>query len=164
MKKAFILSVVLAGIVGSGLAVAQSPSGSVAEIVNTRRAVMNGLNSLQILIDASVDSGDYDPATLYGLSEAVAASLDAFALLFPPETNLQGGAPPVEGAVTTAAPAIWDDLPGFQMSLHQSAALMREAMETTDLESFKAKWAPVAQACEGCHATAISFDDFSVLN
>lgn len=160
MKTVAALTVLLAIVAAGSVALAQSAAGSVGEIISARRGLMNELNSLQALIDLELASGNYDPATLFVLSEATAASFDAFALLLPPETNLQGGAPAVEGAETTASPTVWDDLPAYQQELRAIADIARSAMNATSLEEFKVSWDQVAATCESCHATSISFDGF----
>ncbi len=161
MNRTFRWALVAVAALSAAPVAAQSLSGTVGEVISARRGLMNQLNSLELLIEEELDAGRYNPELLYALGESVAASLEAFAVLLPENTNLQGGAPAVEGAETTAAPAVWDDLPAFQQWLRDTAAVAREAIQTTDLDSFTALWDPVRQSCESCHATSIAFDPFA---
>lgn len=164
MFKAAIVSVALALTFGGGLILAQEgTTGDVAQTISARRGLMNQLAALQVLIEARLASPDYTPE-LYDLGQAAAASLEAFAVLLPPETNLQGGAPPVPDAATTAAPAVWDDLPAFQQMLRSAAALARTASEASDSAGFAAEWNKVAQTCAACHQTYVVYDPFGALN
>lgn len=161
-RPAILSALVLVGL-GAGLVAAQAPDNSVAETISARRGLMNQLASLQTLIDARVNSAEYSPE-LYDLGQAAAASLDAFAVLLPPESNLLGGAPAVEGVDTTAAAAIWDDLPAFRQLLHDTATHARSASEATDVAGFQAEWDKVAQSCSSCHETYVFFDPFAAIN
>lgn len=163
MFKPAIWSAAIVVVLGSGLVLAQSPGQSVADTINARRGLMNQLTTLQGMIDTRVASGEYPPE-LYDLSQAAAASFDAFALLLPEETNLLGGAPAVEGAETTAAAAIWDDLPAFQQLVHSAAANARSASEAEDLAAFRTSWAKVEQSCTSCHETYVFYDPFAAMN
>lgn len=164
MFKPTLLAAALAIALGSGLVLAQdSGGGSVAETIAARRGLMNQLASLQALIDTRLAAAQYSPE-LYDLGQAAAASLDAFAVLLPPETNLLGGAPAVDGAVTTAASAVWDDLPAVQKMLRDTAAQARTASEASDIAAFKTEWDKVAQTCSSCHQTYVFFDPFAAVN
>ena len=163
MLKSVLLSAGLAIVLGSGLVLAQDPSGSVAETISARRGLMNQLASLQTLIDARLGEPDHS-AELYDLAQATAASLDAFALLLPPETNLLGGMRAEEGVATTAAAAIWDDLPAFRQLLHDSAADARTASEAADAATFQASWDKVTASCASCHQSFVLYDPFADLN
>jgi cytochrome c556 len=125
--------------------------------------LMNQLATLQVLIETRLAASDYTPE-LPDLGQAAAASLDAFAVLLPPETNLLGGAPAVAGAETTAAAAIWDDLPAFQQLLHDTAGEARAAAAAADVTGFKLEWDKVAAACTSCHATYVFYDPFAAVN
>lgn len=163
MLKPTLLSIALALTLGGGMVLAQDPGGSVAETIGARRMLMNQLASLQALIDTRLAAPDYSPE-LRDLGQAAAASLDAFAVLLPPETNLLGGAPAVEGAETTATAAIWDDLPAFQKLLHDAGRQARSASEAADIAGFRAEWDKVADACASCHATDVFYDPFAAVN
>lgn len=153
----------LAALLLAGAAFAQSAAPDVAEVIAARRGLMTQLTTLQSLIDARVASGAYS-AELYELAQATAASLDAFALLLPPETNLLGGAPAVDGAETTAAATIWEDLPAFQQRLRDAAADARRAAEAPDLAAFEAQWQKVAESCTSCHTDHVFYDPFAATN
>jgi cytochrome c556 len=123
---------------------------------------MNQLTSLQTLIDARLAASEYSPE-LYDLGQSVAASLDAFAMLLPADTNLLGGAPAPEGVSTTAAAEVWADLPAFQQLLRDTAAQARTASEVADIAAFKVEWDTVTQSCTSCHAAYVSYDPFGGL-
>ena len=159
MLKSALLSAGLAIVLGG----AQDASGSVADTIAARRGLMNQLASLQTLIDARLAEPGYS-AELYDLAQAAAASLDAFAMLLPPQTNLLGGMPAEEGADTTAAAAIWDDLPAFQQLLSDSADEARIASEAADVAAFWASWGKVAASCSSCHQSFVVYDPFAGLN
>lgn len=159
MFKSVSLSIGLAVVLGGGLVLAQDLSGSVGETIAARRGLMNQLGSLQRLIDARLAEPEYS-SELYDLGQSAAASLDAFALLLPPESNLLGGMPAEEGVATTAAATIWDDVPAFQKLLHDSAAAARTASEAGDAAAFKASWGQVAASCTSCHAAYVIYDPF----
>ncbi|ODT47976.1 MAG: hypothetical protein BGO80_12455 [Devosia sp. 63-57] len=133
------------------------------DTIAARRGLMNQLATLQTLVDARVGSGNYSPE-LYDLGQAAAASFDAFAVLLPPQSNLLGGAPAIEGVDTTAAAAIWDDLPAFRQLLRDTAAHARAASEAADLAGFQAEWDKVAQSCSSCHESYVVFDPFAAFN
>jgi cytochrome c556 len=164
MIKPTLGSAVLAIALTGGLVLAQDGgSHGVAETISARRGLMNQLASLQVLIDARLAASEYAPE-LYDLGQATAASLEAFAVLLPPETNLQGGAPAVDGAETTAAPAIWEDLPAFQQMLREAATQARMASEASDIAAFSLEWLKLAEACSSCHETYVVFDPFAAVN
>lgn len=163
MSKPALSTAALVVLLGSGLVFAQSPSGSVNETIDARRGLMIQLASIQTLIDARKETGEYS-SEFYDLSQAAAASLDAFALLLPEETNLLGGAPAVEGAQTTAAAMIWDDLPAFQKLLHDASAAARTASEAEDLAEFETHWSKVAASCTSCHENYVFYDPFATFN
>jgi cytochrome c556 len=163
MFRPAILSALAVVCLGAGLVLAETPDSSVADTIAARRGLMNQLASLQTLIDARLGSGEYSPE-LYDLGQAAAASLDAFAVLLPPESNLLGGAPAVDGVDTTAAAAIWDDLSAFRQLLRDTATQSRSASEAVDLAGFQAEWNKVGQSCSSCHETYVSFDPFAAIN
>ena len=163
MSRPALLSAALVFVVGSGIVLAGTADSAVTDTINARRGLMNQLAAMQTLIDARVAGGEYSPE-LYDLAQTAAASLDAFALLLPENTNLLGGAPAVDGAETTAAAAIWDDLPAFQKLLHDAAADARAASEAADLAGFEASWSKVTASCASCHETYVFFDPFAGLN
>ncbi len=163
MRRQVMLSVVLGAVLGSGLVAAEDGAGSVAEIIAARRGLMTQLASLQVLIDNRLGAAE-DSDELYGLAQAAAQSLDAFAVLLPPQTNLLGGAPAIDGVQTTASAAIWEDLPAFRQQLRDVAALARQASEAVDLAGFRAEWDRVAAACASCHEGYVVFDPFAALN
>lgn len=147
----------------AGVVLAGGQDNSVAETIAARRGLMNQLGTLQALIDARLgDAGAL--SELHDLSHAAAASLAAFAVLMPPETNLLGAATVVEGAETTAAATIWDDLPAFQQLLRDAADQARAASEAADLAGFTAAWDKVAEACVSCHQSHIAYDPFAAFN
>lgn len=161
MLRPTVLPAIIALFLASGPLMAQGLSGSVAETISARRGLMNQLGTLQTLIDARLAEPDYSPE-LYDLSQAAAASLDGFAMLLPTETNLLGT--PVEGVETTAAAAIWDDLPAFQALLRDSAAAARTASEAGDATAFRASWDTVAASCTSCHQAYVVYDPFAGFN
>ena len=163
MLRSAMLSAVLAITLGGSLVLGQDVSGSVAETITARRGLMNQLASIQALIDARLAASDYS-VELYELGQAAAESLDAFALLLPENSNLLGGMPAVEGADTTAAAAIWDDLPAFQKLLRDTADQARLASDAADLAAFSASWSKVAESCASCHQTYVVYDPFAGLN
>ena len=163
LKPLTLMLAALAIVLGCGLVMAEDARGSVAETISARRGLMNQLASIQALIDARVEAPDYSPE-LYDLGQAAAASLEAFAVLLPPETNLLGGAASTDGAQTTAGAAIWDDLPAFQQLLRDAAAQARAASEAADIATFRAEWDKVAQSCTSCHQSYVVFDPFAGLN
>lgn len=163
MQRPALLLVLLTIFLGTGFVATQAQDTSVADTISARRSLMAQLSSLQALIEDRIASGEYSPE-LYDLGQATAASLRAFAVLLPPETNLQGGAPAVEGTETTAAAAIWDDLPAFQRLLNDIATQAEAASEAADLAEFQAKWEKVAEACSSCHDSYVAFDPFAALN
>ena len=163
MRRRVMLSVALAAVLGSGLVVAQDGAGSVAETIAARRGLMTQLATLQSLIDSRLGASE-EAGDLPALGLAAAQSLEAFAMLLPPQTNLLGGAPAVDGAQTTAAAAIWDDLPAFQQQLRDVAGLARRASEAGDIAGFRAEWDKVAAACISCHESKVFFDPFAAIN
>jgi|GEM_PF-3790181 len=163
MLRPIVITAAFAIVLGTGLVVAQEVSGSVGETIAARRGLMNQLASIQTLIDTRLAAPDYS-SELYDLGQAAAASLDAFAVLLPENTNLLGDAAPVEGAETTAAPAIWEDLPAFQALLREAAAHARTASEAADAAEFKTHWDMVAQSCSSCHEAYVNFDPFAGFN
>lgn len=140
----------------------QAQDNEAGATIQARRALMAQLGFLQAKIEEHL-AGPEMSYELYDLAQATAASLDAFALLFPPETNLQGGAEPIEGVDTTAAAHIWDDLPAFRQLVRDAASLSRQASEATTIEAFQADWDQVAQACSSCHESFVAFDPFAGL-
>lgn len=163
MLRPALLSATLVVLLGSGMVMGQSPEAGIADTINARRGLMNQLASIQTLIDARLAGSEYTPE-LYDLGQSAAASLEAFAVLFPTESNQLGGAPAVEGAETTAAPAIWDDLPAFQKLLRDVAIQARTASEQGDLAGFQQEWDKVAQSCASCHEAYVFFDPFAAVN
>lgn len=163
MPRQNLLAAGLVAALLAGSALAQPIDTSVADTIAARRGLMTQLTTLQALVDARVASGDHS-ADLSGLAQATAASLDAFALLLAPDTNLLGGAPAVEGAQTTAAATIWEDLPAFRQLVRDVATKARLASEAADLADFQARWAQVAEACTSCHEQYVFFDPFAALN
>lgn len=58
------------------------------------------------------------------------------------------------GGDTTAAPKIWEDQAAFKARFDQWGKQIDEASaKVTDLESFKAAFGTVTQACQSCHQT-----------
>lgn len=163
MLKSALLSAGLAIVLGGGLVLAQDASGSVADTIAARRGLMNQLASLQTLIDARLAEPGYS-AELYDLGQAAAASLEAFAMLLPPQTNLLGGMPAEGDVETTASAAIWNDLPAFQQLLSDSADEARIASEAADAAAFRASWDKVAASCSSCHQSFVVYDPFAGLN
>ncbi|WP_288956096.1 cytochrome c [uncultured Devosia sp.] len=163
MLRPAIVSALVVICLGTGLVLAEAPDNAMGDTIAARRGLMNQLATLQTLVDARVGSGNYSPE-LYDLGQAAAASFDAFAVLLPPQSNLLGGAPAIEGVDTTAAAAIWDDLPAFRQLLRDTAAHARAASEAADLAGFQAEWDKVAQSCSSCHESYVVFDPFAAFN
>jgi hypothetical protein len=90
----------------------QQVNSEAGAMIEARRGLMSQLDSIQTMIDERLTEPEYS-YELYDLAHAAASSLDAFALLFPPETRPLDGAA-IDGIETTAAAQIWDDLPAFR--------------------------------------------------
>jgi cytochrome c556 len=64
-----------------------------------------------------------------------------------PETSKAGGE-------TTASPKIWENQADFRARFDQwGRDIEKAAQQTKDLETFKASFATVTQACSSCHET-----------
>lgn len=163
MFKPAVLSGALAIVLGCSLVLAQEAEGIVGDTIAARRLLMNQLASLQVLVETRLAASEYS-SELSDLGQAAAASLDAFAVLLPPDSNLLGGAPAVAGAETTAAAAIWDDLPAFQQLLRDTASQARAAANSADIAAFEFEWDKVAAACTSCHETYVFYDPFAAVN
>jgi cytochrome c556 len=140
----------------------QQVNSEAGAMIEARRGLMSQLDSIQTMIDERLTEPEYS-YELYDLAHAAASSLDAFALLFPPETRPLDGAA-IDGIETTAAAQIWDDLPAFRKLVRDTADNSRRASEATTVEAFQAEWDKVAKTCTSCHETYVSFDPFAGLN
>ncbi|MEP9399065.1 cytochrome c [Mesorhizobium sp. KR2-14] len=145
--------------------VATDFSGSeIGAAIEARRGLMQQTALLAGMVDMHLNGATEDQLfTLSDLANATAQSLDAFALLFPPKSNLQGGADPIEGVATTSAAHVWDDLPAFQQLIRDTAADAREAARAETIDAFVASWGKVAPSCASCHENFVSYDPFGSL-
>lgn len=130
-----------------------------AEYIAARLATMNAIEGLLGALEAAAETGAVDGFQAFVSLEAIAAGLESFALMFPADTNLIGTGTTIEGTATTAAPAIWDDVPGFRARIAENAALAR-AVDTDDPA---ADLAALRENCTACHDTYVFYDPFAVM-
>ena len=80
----------LAAMAGAPLRAQEQPGPRPADYIAARLAAMNAAEGLLGGLESDAGSGTVDETEAFVSLEAIAAALDAFALLFPADTNLIG--------------------------------------------------------------------------
>ena len=149
----------LAAMAGAPLRAQEQPGPRPADYIAARLAAMNAAEGLLGGLEADAGSGTVDETEAFVSLEAIAAALDAFALLFPADTNLIGTGTEIKGASTTAAATIWDDFPAFRARLAENAALARDI----DTAAPAAGLVALRENCTACHDAYVFYDPFAAM-
>lgn len=152
-------SAALAALAGAPLLAQENAGPGPADYIGARIGAMLAVEGLLGNLEAEAEEGAVDEVQAFVSLEAIAASLESFALLFPADTNLLGTGTTIEGTTTTAAAAIWDDFPGFRARLAESAALVR----AVDTAAPAAGLVALRENCTACHETYVFYDPFAAM-
>lgn len=161
MKPTASLAAILAGCLCLAPALAQTPEDLVRDVVEARRALMLEIGTLTERARAEAAGTGTPGPQAQETATALAAALAAFPHLFPPESDLQGAAGPLDGVSTTAAPGIWEDFSAFYGLAQESVALAREMAVAQDLAAYADRFAAIEAACGQCHESFVYYDPFA---
>ena len=135
---------------------AQEPSPAVATIL-ARQQLMEAIDGLLTGLERDVANGVVTPDQVVISTDAIAAALDAFPLLFPPRSD--GIDAVTAGIVNSASPRIWEEFPAFSALAHEAADVAREAALAEPVATLPA----LREACQGCHASYLEYDPFAAM-
>ncbi|MBJ7579334.1 cytochrome c [Devosia sp. MC532] len=157
MMRSIILAIIASTSLASA-AYAEDP----ARIISIRQGLMQQTAFLSALARSTADLDDESKITeLYEMGMATAQSLEAFEVMFQENTNLLGGAAPIDGVTTTAAAAVWDDIEAFRALVQDSAQKARAAAVSSDVAAFSKAWESVEATCASCHEAFVFYDPFA---
>ena len=149
----------LATAAGAPLRAQENAGLQPADYIEGRIGTMLAVEGLLGNLEAAAEDGTVDEIQAFVSLEAIAASLESFALLFPADTNLLGTGTEIEGVSTTAAATIWDDFPAFRARLAENAALARDI----DTAAPAAGLVALRENCTACHDAYVFYDPFAAM-
>jgi cytochrome c556 len=130
---------------GLAIAIGVTAAWAQSDPIAERQKIMKA-NGAATRIGTQMVKGEipFDLAKAQTVLQTYAATAKNAHELFP-ETSRTGGE-------TTASPKIWDNQADFRARFDQwGRDIEKAAQQTKDLDTFKASFATVTQACSSCH-------------
>jgi cytochrome c556 len=132
------------------LAVSTASGFAADDPIVARQALMHSNGAAGVVAGAMLKGElPYSPAVALSVIYTMNATAQSYGDFFP-----EGS---VDAERSRAAPAIWEDMAGFEAALREYRAASTAAVEAagkdgpTDAEAFGAAMGPVFNACDGCH-------------
>lgn len=149
--------VALCGIAAIAWADEAAAPGAAASIV-ARKALMQSIEELLAQLEADLASGLIRGDQVVTSTNAIAAMLDTFPLLFPKESDLLGNKTALGAVTTSADPRIWNDFPAFAALSHKAATTAKAAAVAEPVATLPR----LRETCSGCHTQYLYYDPFAL--
>jgi cytochrome c556 len=144
-------ALVIAVGLGSG-AIRTEAAVDAKTVIEARQKAMKDNGGHMKAINAFVEKGEGDAATVAEHANAIAEIAKKIPELFPEGTSLADG----HGVKTAAKPEIWSDWAGFEKAaayLGEEATHLAEAAKGGDKQAIAAAFAELGKdGCGGCHS------------
>jgi cytochrome c556 len=146
---------VVAGIMGTGAALAQDPSAlAPADVISARKTLMNAIARNMYTLDEMVYTGKFNLPRGRNNADSISAMLQAFPFLFPPSTNTWvANAPRDPAADTFTDPKLWSEYGFFYKEAQAAAKYAYNASRAETEAEFRKSVTELRLTCDTCHAT-----------
>jgi len=127
--------------------------GGPADYIEARKSSMQAIEGLLSQLEADLASATITGSQMAVSTEAIAAALETFPLLFPePVASEAAAAPP-----SSADPKIWEEIVAFSSLSRTAAEVAREAAKARPEVSLP----KVRETCATCHEGYVFYDPFA---